>query len=274
MVVAARQALGAIPPLDLALRDPRATGLWAGRLAARSLLPGHLRLDGSHQVAELPGYAEGHWWVQDAAAQLPVGLLGDVRGRQVLDACAAPGGKTMQLAAAGAEVTALDISEARMERLRANLARTGLAANAVAADLLTWEPDTPFDAILLDSPCSATGTFRRHPDVLHLRRTGEIERLLGFQQALVARVAGWLRPGGRLVVAVCSLEPEEGEEQQARLHALPGLEPDPVQAHELPDGLTPDRSGAVRTLPGLWAEAGGAGDVKPVRARATGSSTL
>ena len=256
---AAAHAMAEVPPLDLALRDPQATALWAARLGATSLFPGHLRLEGSRLVSALPGYASGAWWVQDAAAQLPARLLGDVRGRLVLDACAAPGGKTMQLASLGARVVAVDVSAARMARLAENLARTGLAAEPVTADLLQWEPPAPFDAILLDAPCSATGTFRRHPDVLHLRRSGDVSALLAFQQALLARVAPWLKPGGRMVFSVCSIEPEEGEGQQPFLHALPGFRPCPVDAAELPPGLLPDDAGAVRTLPGQgWAGPGGA----------------
>ncbi len=270
VVDAAARALADVPPLDLALRDPCQTALWAARLGARSLFPGHLRLDGSHLVPRLPGYAEGAWWVQDAAAQLPARLLGAVQGRAVLDACAAPGGKTMQLASLGARVTAVDLSPARMDRLAANLARTGLAARTIVADLLQWEPEAPFDAILLDAPCSATGTFRRHPDVLHLRRSGDVSALLGFQQALCARVAGWLKPGGRLVVAVCSIEPEEGEWQQPLAAALPGLAPDQVRADELPPGLAADAVGAVRTLPGqAWAGPGGADGFHIMRLRAS-----
>jgi len=270
-VAAARRALAEVPPLDLALRAPAETRLWADRLGAASILPGHLRLSGSHAVARLPGYAEGAWWVQDVAAQLPVRLLGDVRGRSVLDACAAPGGKTMQLASLGARVTAVDVSAARMARLGENLARTGLAGavRTLVADLLAWTPEAPFDAILLDAPCSATGTFRRHPDVLHLRRSGDVAALLRFQQDLFARAARWLRPGGTMVVAVCSLEPEEGEGQKPVLDSLPGLVPLPVRESELPPGLAPDAAGAVRVLPGqAWAGPGGADGFHIARVRA------
>ncbi|MFN3590792.1 MAG: RsmB/NOP family class I SAM-dependent RNA methyltransferase, partial [Thermaurantiacus sp.] len=166
MLEHARAALSEVPPVDLALRDPGATALWVERLGATSLFPGHIRLDGSHDVTKLAGFEDGAWWVQDAAAQLPARLLGDVNGLSVLDACAAPGGKTMQLASRGARVTSVDISAARMQRLNANLRRTALVAEPIVADLLDWVPDAPFDAILVDTPCSATGTFRRHPDVL------------------------------------------------------------------------------------------------------------
>jgi 16S rRNA (cytosine967-C5)-methyltransferase len=254
MVAAAAQRLGEVPPTDLCLKDAGATAAWAERLGAMSLMPGHLRLPGSHAVETLPGFAEGDWWVQDIAASLPARLLGDVAGRRVLDLCAAPGGKTLQLAAAGAQVTALDISTSRLKRLRANLTRTGLAATIIEADALGWEPDAPFDAILLDAPCSATGTFARHPDLLYLKTELDLAPLTALQARLLARAAGWLVPAGRLVYAVCSLEPAEGE--GAVVPA--GLLPDPVGPAELPDGLGPTDNGAVRTLPSLLRASGGA----------------
>ncbi|HEX8387933.1 MAG TPA: RsmB/NOP family class I SAM-dependent RNA methyltransferase, partial [Sphingomonas sp.] len=202
-------------PLDLTLRDPAETGLWAERLGATSLLPGHLRLPDGARIAELPGYAEGAWWVQDVAASLPARAIGRGPGR-ALDLCAAPGGKALQLAAQGWDVTALDISESRLARLRENLARTGLSAEVVAADALAWTPDGAFDAILLDAPCSATGIFRRHPDVLYRAHPGFIAEMAELQARLLARAAAWVRPGGALVYASCSLEPEEGERQAER----------------------------------------------------------
>jgi 16S rRNA (cytosine967-C5)-methyltransferase len=254
MAEAAAHRLADVPPTDLCLKDPAATGAWAARLGATSLMPGHLRLAGSRSVDQLDGFDEGAWWVQDIAASLPARLLGEVRGLRVLDLCAAPGGKTMQLAAAGAEVTALDISASRLKRLRANLARTGLSATIVEADARGWQPVAPFDAILLDAPCSATGTFGRHPDLLHLKGRLDLDPLLALQRDLLGLAAGWLAPGGRLVYAVCSLEPAEGE------GAAPpaGLAPDPIRPEELPDGLRPTGAGAVRTLPSHWADAGGA----------------
>jgi 16S rRNA (cytosine967-C5)-methyltransferase len=192
--------------------------------------------------------------VQDIAAQLPARLMGDVSGAAVLDCCAAPGGKTMQLAAAGATVTALDASGARLGRLRANLQRTGLSATIVEADALDWEPTRRFDAILLDAPCTASGTFGRHPDVLYRGAARNPAPLVALQAALRARTAAWLKPGGRLVYAVCSLDPAEGEG-----HAPPeGLVPDPIGAGELPSGLAPLAAGTVRTLPSLWEADGGA----------------
>jgi 16S rRNA (cytosine967-C5)-methyltransferase len=213
-----------------------------------------VRLAGSQSVETLPGFDEGAWWVQDIAASLPARLLGDVAGLRVLDLCAAPGGKTMQLAAAGADVTALDISGSRLKRLRANLARTGLSATVVEADARAWQPEAPFDAILLDAPCSATGTFRRHPDLLYAKASLELTALTALQRDLLARACGWLQPGGRLVYAVCSLEPAEGEGASPPA----GVERDPIGPQELPDGLLPAAGGTVRTLPALWGEAGGA----------------
>ncbi|MET0250744.1 MAG: methyltransferase domain-containing protein [Novosphingobium sp.] len=246
-------ALAEPPPLDLTLRDAAETEMWAERLGGRSLLPGHVRLARGSRIEDLPGFADGAWWVQDLAASLPARLLGAGEGRQVLDCCAAPGGKTMQLAAAGWRVTALDRSAARMERLRDNLARTGLAAEAVVADALDWRPATGFDAVLLDAPCTATGTCRRHPDVLHRIGPREIAAMAELQAALLARAAGWLGPAGRLVYAVCSLEPAEGEDQAAQVR----LAPDLVTPGELPPGLAPTAQGELRIDPGMLAEAGG-----------------
>jgi 16S rRNA (cytosine967-C5)-methyltransferase len=253
-VAAAALRLGEIPPTDLCLKDPGQTAAWVERLGGTSLMPGHVRLPGSQAVEALPGFAEGDWWVQDIAASLPARLLGDVSGKRVLDLCAAPGGKTMQLAAAGAQVTALDISASRLKRLVANLARTGLEAEVVAADARDWEPDGPFDAVLLDAPCSATGTFRRHPDLLYAKASLELGALVALQADLLARAAGWLKPGGRMVYAVCSLEPAEGEGAPTPA----GVEPDPVGPDELPQGLLPAAGGTVRTLPSQWGAEGGA----------------
>jgi len=241
------------PPLDLALRDPAETGKWAALLGAAVMAEGHLRLPRGQAVEGLPGFAEGAWWVQDFAAALPARLLGAGEGRRVLDLCAAPGGKTMQLAAAGWQVTALDIAKRRLERLRQNLARTGLEAEIVCADALKWAPDTPFDAILLDAPCTATGTCRRHPDVLHRIEAQHIADMAALQTELARRSAGWLKRGGSFVYATCSLEPEEGEQQAEAI----GLECDPVRAEELPAGLAPTAEGWVRTDPGMLPEAGG-----------------
>lgn len=241
------------PPLDLTLRDPAETPLWTQRLGGISLMPGHVRLPRGVAVERLEGFREGAWWVQDLAASLPARLLGAGEGRRVLDLCAAPGGKTLQLAAAGWRVTALDISKRRLERLRANLDRVGLEARIVQADALAWEPDEPFDAILLDAPCTATGTCRRNPDVLHRTGPRQIAEMVALQGRLLHRAAGWLAPAGRLVYAVCSLEREEGEAQAAAI-SLPPL---PIAPGELPEGLAPAGEGWLRTDPGMLAEAGG-----------------
>ncbi|MBV9884812.1 MAG: RsmB/NOP family class I SAM-dependent RNA methyltransferase [Sphingomonadaceae bacterium] len=205
VVAAATRLIATPPPIDL-IGEPPAD------LAGVSLMPGHLRLARGIAVAGLTGYGEGRWWVQDLSAAQPARLLGPGEGRTALDLCAAPGGKTMQLASAGWEVVALDVSESRLARLKENLARTGLDARVIAADVMKWAPPAPVDAILLDAPCSATGIFRRHPDVLHRVRPRAIAALAEAQQAMLARAADWLKPGGSLVYSVCSLEPEEGEQ--------------------------------------------------------------
>ncbi len=241
------------PPLDLALRKPNETAAWANRLAADSHAPGHLRLPRGAAVETIEGYADGAWWVQDFAASLPVRLLGEGGGKHVLDLCAAPGGKTMQLAAAGWNVTALDQSKRRLGVLKDNLKRTKLTASTVRADALVWEPKHRFDAILLDAPCTATGTCRRHPDVLHRIGAGDISAQAQLQAKLLERAAEWLKPGGTLVYAVCSLEQEEGEAQAANV----ALTPAPITADELPAGLQPTPEGWLRTHPGLMREEGG-----------------
>ena len=251
-VVSAIEAVQAAePPVDLTLRPgfPAPEG--------EPLPTGSLRLRAAGQISALPGYAEGGWWVQDAAAALPARILAVRPGERVLDLCAAPGGKTLQLAAAGAEVTALDISGPRMTRLEANLARTGLAAQLVVADALAWEPEVPFDAILLDAPCSATGTIRRHPDLPFVKDDSDVAGLVALQSALLDRALGWLKPGGRLVFATCSLLAEEGEAQLAA-----ALERHPELTVDRPalEGVDPawwTEAGALRLRPDYWTDRGG-----------------
>ena len=241
------------PPLDLALRDAGETAAWVERLGGESLAPGHVRLARGDAVSDLPGYGEGAWWVQDLAASLTARLLGEGAGARALDLCAAPGGKTLQLAAGGWQVTALDASERRLDSLRENLTRTGLGAEIVAADVLEWEPEARFEAVLLDAPCTATGTCRRHPDVLHRIGPRQIAEMAELQARMLERAARWVRPGGRLVYAVCSLEREEGEDIA---RPVP-LAPDPIGAGELPAGLLPTEDGWLRTDPGMLADKGG-----------------
>ncbi len=241
------------PPLDLTLADAESTKQWAVKLGGESLANGHVRLPRGLPVEQLPGFGDGAWWVQDLAASLPARLLGPGEGRHALDLCAAPGGKTLQLAAAGWEVTALDISKRRLDLLKQNLKRTGLKAAPLRADALQWEPKHRFDAILLDAPCTATGTCRRHPDVLHRIGPRQIEEMIELQAALLERASDWLKPGGVLVYAVCSLEREEGEGQAARVP----LAPSPITADELLCGLQPTQEGWLRTDPGMLPEHGG-----------------
>ena len=222
-----------------------------------ALPTGSFRLPAGTQVSALPGYAEGAWWVQDAAAALAAPLLGVQPGEAVLDLCAAPGGKTLQLAAAGAQVTALDLSAPRLERLRENLKRTGLQAHIIAADALHWQPEGAFDAILLDAPCSATGTIRRHPDLPFVKDGSELADLVALQAALLDRALTWLKPGGRLVYCTCSLLPEEGEGQlAAALARHPGLRVEPATLPGVdPAWITAE--GALRLRPDYWADKGG-----------------
>ena len=241
------------PPVDLTLK----AGVLAETITGAEVLPtGSLRLAAGGQVSALPGFVEGAFWVQDAAAALAVKLLGDVRGLAVLDLCAAPGGKTLQLADGGAEVVAVDISGPRLARLRENLARTGLKAKVVTADALQWEPEAKFDAVLLDAPCSATGTIRRHPDLPFLRQASDIPGLVELQARLLDRALGFLKPGGRLVYCTCSLLQDEGEAQVAqalvRHEGLVMLRPEIA-------GIEPAWMGerGLRLRPDYWAERGG-----------------
>jgi 16S rRNA (cytosine967-C5)-methyltransferase len=254
VVEAAAKAMAVPPPIDLVLaRDEAPEGL-----EGVSFMPRHLRLERGTAVAGLTGYGSGDWWVQDISASIPARLLGKGRGRTALDLCAAPGGKTMQLASAGFDVTAVDASESRLARLSENLERTKLRARIVTADLMKWQPTDPVDAVLLDAPCSATGIFRRHPDVLHRVRPRAIAELAEGQKAMLARAADWVKPGGSLVYSVCSLEPEEGEEVvESFLAARPDFVPDAIRQNEIPDEM-PVKEGRLRILPGTFSEQGGA----------------
>lgn len=242
-------------PLDLSLR----AGAGAPEGMAGEMLPtGSLRLPPGSRAAELPGYAAGAFWVQDAAAALPARLLAMRPGETVADLCAAPGGKTAQLADAGAAIIALDRDPARLERLRQNLARLRLSATTVAADAMVWRPSRLLDAVLLDAPCTATGTIRRHPDIPHLKRARDAAALASAQDRLLEAATAMLRPGGRLVYAVCSLLAEEGEQRAAAALRGGGLAADPIRPEELPGlevAVTP--AGQVRTLPSMWPERGG-----------------
>lgn len=262
MVDAARHAIAAHPPIDLTLREPQQTDHWAEQLDARIIAPGHVRLQDPGAITALSGFAEGAWWVQDISASIPARLLGAGSGRHVLDLCAAPGGKTMQLSAAGWDVTGVDISAKRLERLTANLDRTGLKATLLQGDIETWMPPSdivPADAALLDAPCSATGIFRRHPDVLYRVGDRQISELAELQSRLLARAALWVKPGGTLIYATCSLERAEGEDQVAAfLAGNNAWRRQPIRAAELPEGFAPDANGDVRILPGTLAEDGGA----------------
>ena len=249
MLGAASEALSVPPPVDLTLRNPEETDAWAEKLEAESLGPGHLRIARDRAITELPGFAEGAWWVQNISASIPARLLGAGNGRLALDLCAAPGGKTMQLAAAGWAVTAVEREEARLARLRENLERTKLSADLVVGDVLKWSPKAKADAVLLDAPCSATGIFARHPDVLHRVRPKDIKQLADVQTRMLERVADWLSPGGTLVYATCSLEPEEGE-HVARRASDYGLRTDPIEQAEPFAGLAPTLEGWLRVLPG------------------------
>jgi len=238
-------------PLDLSLDPAEDAAEWAERLGGELLPTGSIRLVAPGRIEDLPGYAQGRWWVQDAAAALVGRLAGDVGGRAVADLCAAPGGKTAQLAARGATVTAVDVSAPRLERLKANLDRLVLSASLIAADATTWAPATHFDVVVLDAPCTATGTIRRHPDILRLKAPADVVRMADLQQRLLRNAARFVRAGGILLYSTCSLEPEEGERQIAELLAAdPAFARLPAVADEIggdPAWIT--AAGDLRTLP-------------------------
>ncbi|MDZ4792384.1 MAG: RsmB/NOP family class I SAM-dependent RNA methyltransferase [Hyphomicrobiales bacterium] len=236
-------------PLDLTVKSDAAG--WALRLGGVALPTGSVRFIAKGMIDDLEGYAQGEWWVQDAAAALPTKLFGPLSGLKAADLCAAPGGKTAQLCLAGAAVTAVDHSKGRLRRLLDNLARLGMAADVVEADASSWEPGPVFDAVLLDAPCSATGTIRRNPDIATLKTHADLEALSGLQSRLLDQACAMLKPGGSLVYCTCSLEPEEGEDQIAALLARnPGVRLEPLDAADFPEiaaFITP--GGTLRTLP-------------------------
>ncbi|MBI1260309.1 MAG: MFS transporter [Rhizobiales bacterium] len=247
------------PPLDLSFKPGLDMADWASRLNGTRLPSGTLRLPTGGRIEALDGFADGNWWVQDVAASLPVKLLGGVAGKDVLDLCAAPGGKTAECAAAGAHVTSVDRSAPRLTRLTQNLERLKLSADIVTADAATYAPGRKWDAILLDAPCTATGTARRHPDVLHLKRPTDRDKLAALQAKLLVHAATLLNPGGRLIYCTCSLEAEEGPNQiEAFLASHPGFARLPVQAAEiggLAECVSPQ--GDLRSLPCHMAAQGG-----------------
>jgi 16S rRNA (cytosine967-C5)-methyltransferase len=257
VVEAARRQIAARPPLDLTFKSDEAAQAFASTAGGLSLAPRHVRLSDAGAVTELPGFGSGGWWVQDLAASIPARLIPS-EAEHVLDLCSAPGGKAMQIAAAGHDVTALDSSEQRLELLSENLERTGLSTERVRGDVLEWEPDRQFEAILLDPPCSATGTFRRHPEVLYRARPRIIAESAELQAKLLDRAAGWVRSGGALVYSVCSLEPQEGEAVvTAFLNTHPDFRLSPPEAADLPGSIPPAVDGWVRILPGLLEQQGG-----------------
>lgn len=257
------------PALDITVaRNPEK---WAEALQAKILPTGSLRRETGGRVEDLPGYEAGEWWVQDAAAAMPAKLLGDVRGLQVIDLCAAPGGKTAQLAAAGGHVTAVDLDFKRMSRVIQNASRLGLEVKCEVADAREWRPATGADAVLLDAPCSATGTLRRHPEIFWRKDLSDIMAQAGLQQDLLKAASEMVRPGGRLVYCVCSLAREEGEEiVDAFLAGSTGFRREPVEASELGGEaalLTP--TGDLRTLPSHWLDQGGMDGFYAARLRRT-----
>lgn len=243
-------------PLDISVASD--VHDWATNLKAEVLPTGSLRRHEGGPVESLPGFDSGGWWIQDAAATLPVRMLGDVKGQIVADLCAAPGGKTAQLGALGAAVTAVDRSPQRLKRLQQNLDRLRQMASVICADIETWQAPEAFDAVLLDAPCTATGTIRRHPDLPHIKSETDLAKLRALQSRLIGHAWDMVKPGGRMVYCVCSLQPEEGEGHLEQLRALPGASLHRASAADLNvpnDAVTKD--GCLRTLPSMWHERGG-----------------
>jgi 16S rRNA (cytosine967-C5)-methyltransferase len=245
------------PPLDVTAKADAAE--WATRLEAELLPTGTLRRASGGRIEDLPGYSEGAWWIQDAGSTLPVHILGDVRGQSVIDLCAAPGGKTAQLAAAGATVIAVDHAAERLDRLRENVRRLKLVVNTVTADAAEWIPSAPADAVLLDAPCTATGTARRHPDVLWRKDASDVLAQVQIQNRLIAAASRMVKPGGTLVYCVCSLTREEGEDVvEPFLANNPNFERRPLNASELGgEAQFITDKGDLRTLPSHWPQRGG-----------------
>ncbi len=255
MIADAEAAWSKPPPVDLSFVSQAAADSFDDGTA---LYAAHRRLPRGDRIEDVAGFTGGNWWVQDLAASIAAHLLGAGKGKTVLDLCAAPGGKTMQLAAAGWKTTAVDSSAKRLQRLERNLKRTGLQATIAQGDLRQWQPELPADGVLLDAPCSATGIFRRHPDVLHRIEPTDIWQLSDLQHQLLGRAASWVKASGMLVYSTCSLEQVEGEKQIDRfLDEHPGWTIDAVVQEELPVGVAPDAKGQVRILPGMLADSGG-----------------
>ena len=257
VVVAMEAEFAAGPMLDLTLRDAGDEESWARRLGASLRPDGGIRLPMARQVSGLPGYADGAWWVQDAGAAVAARVLDARSGEAVLDLCCAPGGKTLQLAASGAAVTALDVSKERMARVEENLVRTGLTATCIVADALNWTSQGTFDAVLVDAPCSGTGTLRRHPDLVFVRDGSGIDELARLQARLIDRALVSLRPGGRLVFCTCSLLPEEGEDQVAAAVSRHSDVSIAVAVGDWIDARWRARDGMLRIRPDHWRDEGG-----------------
>lgn len=246
-------------PLDITVKNAGDMPELQELLQAEVIGDNNLRLNKPGQVSALPGFDEGAWWVQDFAASLPARCLTDLEGKSVLDLCAAPGGKTLQLAAAGGDVTAMDLSKHRLVRVHENLKRTGLSAKVVTADALTWKPGVEYDAILLDAPCTATGTVRRHPDLPFLKDKDAIKSLVALQEEMLQRAFAWLKPGGQMIYSTCSLLRQEGEGQIETFldrNKSAAVMPIDAEALTVPSEWVSDQ-GYLRTLPSYWPEKGG-----------------